>query len=208
MTDDARVTEATLDEAAKVLRSGRLVAYPTDTVYGLAARPSDDAAVERLFQAKRRSPDQSTPILIASPRDLAAVAANVADFVQGLIREFWPGALTIVVERAPAFRTRAVVGSTVGVRVPDHDVPRELVRLLGEPITGTSANIAGGPDPLTAEDVRSQLGELVDLVIDGGRCPGGRPSTLVDCSRDPPVVLREGAISREELVRAAGVRFE
>jgi L-threonylcarbamoyladenylate synthase len=81
------------------------------------------------------------------------------------------------------------------------------VQLLGEPITGTSANRSGGPDPLTAEEVRAQLGEAVDLVIDGGRCPGGRPSTVVDCSVEPPRVVREGAISREELVRAAGVRF-
>jgi L-threonylcarbamoyladenylate synthase len=94
----------------------------------------------------------------------------------------------------------------VALRVPDHPVPRELVRLLGAPITGTSANVSGGLEPLTAQAVRAQLGEAVDLVIDGGHCPG-TPSTVVDCTVEPPRVLREGAIAREELVRAAGARF-
>jgi L-threonylcarbamoyladenylate synthase len=120
---------------------------------------------------------------------------------------FWPGALTIVLPRAAGFRSKALA-DTIAVRVPDQPVPRELVRLLGAPITGTSANVSGGPDPLTADDVRAQLGEAVDLIIDGGPCPGGRPSTVVDCTVDPPRVVREGAVSREELVRAAGVRFE
>ena len=202
------IDEAIIARAVEVLRSGGLVAYPTDTVYGLAALPGDDGAVERLFAAKGRDPEQSTPLLIASPRDLAAVAVDVPAFALGLMREFWPGGLTIVLRKAPAFHSKAIVGDTVGVRVPDHAVPRELVRLLGGPITGTSANIAGGPEPLTADDVRSQLGDRVDLIIDGGRCPGGRPSTVVDCTTEPPRIVREGAIGREELVRAAGTRIE
>jgi L-threonylcarbamoyladenylate synthase len=197
-----------LARAVEILRRGGLVGYPTDTVYGLAARPSDDDAVERLFAAKQRRPDQSTPLLIASPADLARLVDDVPEVARRLIGAFWPGGLTIVLRRAPSFHSRAVVGDTVGLRVPDHPVPRDLVRLLGEPITGTSANIAGGPEPLTADDVRAQLGDAVDLVIDGGRCPGGTPSTVVDCTTDPPRIVREGAISREELVRAAGVKFE
>jgi L-threonylcarbamoyladenylate synthase len=202
------VEPALIERAVEVLRRGGLVAYPTDTVYGLAARPSDDQAVERLFAVKRRRPDQSTPLLIASPADLARIVEDVPQVARDLIRAFWPGGLTIVLRKAPSFQSRAVVGDTVGLRVPDHPVPRELVRLLGEPITGTSANIAGGPEPLTADDVRAQLVEGVDLVIDGGRCPGGTPSTVVDCTTEPPRVVREGAVSREELVRAAGVQFE
>ena len=194
--------------AVDILRTGGLVAYPTDTVYGLAAVPTDDAAVEKLFAAKQRRPDQPMPLLIASPRDLALVAADVPEVAQNLIRDFWPGGLTIVLRRAPHYRSKAITGDTVGVRVPDHDVPRELVRLLGSPITGTSANIAGGPEPLSADDVRSQLGDRVDYIIDGGRCPGGTPSTVVDCTTDPPRIIRAGAISREELVRAAGVPIE
>ncbi|MEX1254448.1 MAG: L-threonylcarbamoyladenylate synthase [Dehalococcoidia bacterium] len=208
MMSGPSVDPALIQRAVEVLSAGALVAYPTDTVYGLAALPSDDTAVERLFAVKRRRPDQSTPLLIASPADLARIVDDVPDVARKLIGAFWPGGLTIVLRKAPSFHSRAVVGDTVGLRVPDHPVPRELVRLLGEPITGTSANIAGGPEPLTADDVRAQLGDSVDLVIDGGRCPGGSPSTVVDCTTDPPRLIREGAISREELVRAAGVRFE
>jgi L-threonylcarbamoyladenylate synthase len=197
-----------LERAAEILRRGGLVAYPTDTVYGLAALPSHDAACTRLFEAKKRAPDQSMPLLIASPHDLALVAADVPAVARRLIGQFWPGGLTIVLAKAPTFRSLAVAGDTVAVRVPDHPVPRELVRLLRAPITGTSANIAGGPEPVTADEVRSQLGEAVDLILDGGRCPGARPSTVIDCTVEPPRIVREGAISREELVRAAGTSIQ
>lgn len=198
---------AAIDRALDILHRGGLVAYPTDTVYGLAALPTDDKAVRRLFEAKRRPLDQATPLLIASPADLRALVAEVPEVAQRLIAAFWPGALTIVLPKASSFRSLAV-GETVGLRVPDHPVPRELVRRLGAPITGTSANASGAPEPLTAQDARAQLGDAVALIIDGGRCPGGRPSTVVDCTVVPPRIVREGAISREELVRAAGVRFE
>jgi L-threonylcarbamoyladenylate synthase len=198
---------ATLQQAVATLRNGGLVAYPTDTVYGLAALPTDDAAIDRLFAAKGRDVEKAVPLLIASPADLALVAGDVPEAVRLLMHAFWPGALTIVLPRAAGFRSKALDG-TVAVRVPDHPVPRELVRLLGAPITGTSANVSGGPDPLAADDVRAQLGEAVDLIIDGGPCPGGRPSTVVDCTVDPPRVVRQGPVSREELVRATGFRFE
>jgi L-threonylcarbamoyladenylate synthase len=195
-----------LQRAVEVLRAGSLVAYPTDTVYGLAALPTDARAVERLFEAKGRPADRGVPLLIASPADLALVAADVPEVASGLMQTFWPGALTIVLPTAAGFRSPAI-GETVALRVPDHPVPRELVRLLGGPITGTSANVSGGAEPLTADDVRSQLGDAVDLIIDGGQCEGGQPSTVVDCTTQPPRVVREGAISREELVRAVAVRF-
>jgi L-threonylcarbamoyladenylate synthase len=197
-----------LERAAEILRRGGLVAYPTDTVYGLAALPADDAACTRLFEAKQRAPDQSTPLLIASPHDLALVAADVPAVARRLIGQFWPGGLTIVLPKAHTFRSLAVAGDTVAVRVPDHPVPRELVRLLGSPITGTSANIAGGPEPLTADNVRAQLGDAVDLILDGGPCSGAQASTVIDCTVDPPRIIREGAISREELVRAAGTSIQ
>jgi L-threonylcarbamoyladenylate synthase len=197
-----------IEEAAEVLGSGGLVAYPTDTVYGLAALPGDHAAVQNLFAVKRRDPGQSTPLLIASPRDLMLVTDDVPQVAMDLIRDFWPGGLTIVLKKSPKFFSRAVTGATIGVRVPDHVVPRELVRLLGSAITGTSANVAGGPEPLTADDVRTQLGDNVEMIIDGGPCPGGTPSTVVDCTVAPPRILRAGAITREELIRAAGTAIE
>lgn len=207
MAPSQAIDEAILANAVEVLRRGGLVAYPTDTVYGLAARPSDDVAVRRLFEAKGRSLERAVPLLIASPHDLARVAADVPDVALRLMRDFWPGALTLVLRASPEFRSLAA-GETVAVRVPDHAIPREIVRMLGEPITGTSANSCGGPEPLAAEDVRQQLGSSVDLVIDGGRCPGGRPSTAVDCTTVPLRIVREGAISRGELVRSAGAQFE
>lgn len=207
MTILAPPDAATLERAAQLLRRGGLVAYPTDTVYGLAADPWNDEAVGKLFEAKGRKPEQSVPLLFASPQDLAYVVADVPDVALGLLREFWPGPLTIILPKAQRFRSRAVAGETVAVRVPDHPVPRDLARLLGGPITGTSANLTGGPEPLTADDVRSQLGDRVDLIIDGGPCPGGTPSTVVDCTMDPPRLRREGAISREELRRATGTEF-
>ncbi len=207
MASSSAIDPAELERAATVLREGGLVAYPTDTLYGLAALPTDDQAIERLFAAKGRPRDRAVPLLIASPRDLALVAAEVPEVAQRLMREFWPGALTIVLRTAEGFHSTAV-NETVAVRVPDHPVPRELVRILGAPITGTSANATGGADPLTAVDVRSQLGDAVDLIIDGGACPGARPSTIVDCTVSPPRLVREGAVSREELVRAAGIKIE
>lgn len=207
MTARAPLDPAILKRAVEILRGGGLVAYPTDTVYGLAALPTDGAAVRRLFEAKGRAPDQATPLLIAWAEQLPIVATEVPASAWLLIEAFWPGALTIVLPKAQTFRSVAV-GETVGVRVPDHPTPRELARMLGGPITGTSANLSGpNPEPLTADDVRSQLGDVVDLVIDGGRCAGGRPSTVVDCTVAPPRILREGGISREALEEKTGVSF-
>ena len=189
-----------------MLRAGGLVAYPTDTVYGLAALATDDRAVEKLFEAKKRPRDQPTPILLASSDDAAVLVDHMTLVARRLMRACWPGALTIVLRKAKGFHSKAV-GETVGVRVPDHPVPRALARLLGAPITGTSANVAGSPAPLTAQDVRAQLGDAVDLIIDGGACPGGRPSTVLDCTIDPPRVLRDGALSRDELEKAAGIQL-
>ena len=201
----AAIDPALVQRAVDILRGGGLVAYPTDTVYGLAALPGNEQAVARLFEAKRRNPGQPTPLLIASQVMVPAIAASVSSEAQTLMAAFWPGALTIVLAKAQTFRSLAV-GETVGLRVPNHPLPRELSRLLGSPITGTSANIAGGPEPLPASDVRAQLGDAVDLVIDGGRCRGGRPSTVVDCTESPPHIVRQGAISEAELLRVLDER--
>ena len=200
------VDPALTQRAADLLRAGGLVAYPTDTVYGLAALPTDDLAVRRLFEAKKRPADRAVPLLIASADDLALLADDVPEVARRLIASFWPGALTLVLRKAASFHSPAV-GETVAARVPGHPVPRELARLLGAPITGTSANVSGGPEALSADEVRSQLGEAVDLVIDGGRCPGGGASTVLDCTQRPPRLVRAGAISLEALESAAGTKI-
>lgn len=201
----AAIDPRLVQRAVGILRGGGLVAYPTDTVYGLAVLPGNEQAVARLFEAKRRNSFQPTPLLIASEEMVPAIGASVSSEAQALMAAFWPGALTIILAKAQTFRSLAV-GETVGLRVPDHPLPRELSRLLGSPITGTSANIAGGAQPLTADDVRAQLGDAVDLVIDGGRCPGDRPSTVVDCTESPPRIVRQGAISEAELLRVLDER--
>lgn len=195
--------EQFLDQAADILRNGGLVAYPTDTVYGLAADPTNAEAVRRLSEAKNRDPRQAMPHLIASSDGIDGVASDVPALASDLMRQFWPGGLTIILHKAQTYPSLAT-GDTIGLRLPDHPVPRELSRLLGGPITGTSANVAGGPEPLTAADVRVALGDTVDLIIDGGPCSGGRPSTVIDCTQDPPTILRLGAVSRKEIERVLG----
>jgi L-threonylcarbamoyladenylate synthase len=189
------VDEAVLDEAACCLQNGGLVAFPTDTLYGLAAVASQERAVERLFEAKERPRDRPLPILLASAADVNSVAVEISPAARRLMEAFWPGGMTLVLRRHPGFRSPALAGGdTVAVRVPNHPVAVELLCRVGEPLTGTSANLSGWPGPRTAEEVRHQLGSRVDLIVDGGPCPGGVESTVVDCTVDPPRVLREGAV--------------
>ena len=197
------IDEKLLQRATGILRAGGLVAYPTDTVYGLAADPTNAKALNKLSEAKKRDPSQPMPHLIANTEMAATVAAGVPTLARDLMQAFWPGGLTIILHKAQSAASTSSAG-TIGLRVPDHAVPRALSRLLGGPITGTSANIAGGPEPLSADDVRRVLGAAVDLIIDGGRCQGDRPSTVIDCTREPPHILRAGAVSVQEIERVLG----
>ncbi len=193
-----------VDEAARLLAGGQLVCVPTDTVYGLAAVAVKDGAVRTLYAVKGRSPDKPVPLLIA---DAAASSwiADVTPVAHTLMSRFWPGPLTIVMRKAPGFRSLALAKlQTVGLRVPDHALVRRIIRALDEPITGTSANRAGARAPVSAAEAAFQLGDMVALVIDGGPPAVGRESTVIDITTGPPRVVREGAVSREELSRALG----
>jgi len=151
--------------------------------------------VRRLFAAKERPLDRPLPILISSAEDVDLLATAASPAARRLMEAFWPGGLTVVLRRHPRFRSVALAGGdTVAVRVPAHPVALELLRRVGEPLTGTSANLSGLPGPTTAQEVRRQLGARVDLIVDGGPCPGGVGSTVVDCTVDPPRVMREGAV--------------
>jgi L-threonylcarbamoyladenylate synthase len=195
------VDEAVLEEAARRLKGGGLVAFPTDTLYGLAAVASQDGAVARLFAVKERSPDRPLPVLVAAVADVDRVATSIPPAARCLMEACWPGGLTLVLRRQPRFRSMALAGGdTVAVRVPAHSVALELLRRVAEPLTGTSANVSGQLAPATAEEVRRQLGDRVDLVVDGRPCPGGVESTVVDCTVDPPRVLREGAVAAERVM--------
>ena len=180
---------------------------PTDTVYGLAAAASNDAAVRRLYAVKGRQPDKPLPLLIANTLEAQEIA-EVPPLAQQLMSRFWPGALTIVFRKQPGFRSAALAKQeTVALRVPDHDLVRDIIRLLGEPITGTSANRSGSRAPVSAAEAALGLGDLVALVIDGGRAPGGVESTVVDVSQGAPRLVREGAVARDEIERVLGRRL-
>jgi L-threonylcarbamoyladenylate synthase len=205
----AESPDATLTAAVECLKRGALVAFPTDTLYGLAVDAGNEQAVVRLFQAKRRPPGTPLPILIASVEQAATLTTGMPALALKLGYLFWPGPLTIVLARSPAFQSSALAGSdSVALRVPDHAVPLALIRAFGQPITGTSANRSGEPAPRTADEVVEQLDREIDVLIDGGPCPLGIESTVVDLRGDHPRILREGAIRRQELESAAGLPFD
>jgi len=194
-----------IERGISILRQGGLVAYPTDTVYGLGACASIPQAVEQVYRVKERSPNMPLPLLLADVSQITEVAEPVPPVAWLLIHSFLPGALTIVLPKSnPVPDIITAGGTTIAVRIPAHPIPIALVKGLGTPIVGTSANLTGRPSPLTADEVYSQLGDKIDLIIDGGRCPGSRESTIVDVTKETPVVLREGAISREELEQVCG----
>jgi len=190
-----------LQAAVHVLREGGLVCFPTDTVYGIGAAAGDDAAVRRLFAVKGRPPDKALPLLLAEPGDASRVA-ELTPLGKTLASRFWPGALTIVMRRSPSYRSLALAGGdTVALRVPNHELVRRMVRDLGGPVTGTSANRAGAPAPVSAAEVAFQIGEMVELIVDGGRARGRAESTIVDITLTPPVVLREGGVNKGDVER-------
>jgi L-threonylcarbamoyladenylate synthase len=187
-----------LERALEVLQNGGLVAFPTDTVYGLGALALDAAAVERIYAAKGRSLEKAIPILLGDPDDLGKVAVEVGEMALKLAARFWPGPLTLVVPRHPSIPEAVSPLPTVAVRVPDHPLARALLRLAG-PLAVTSANLSGQAGPSTAQEVLVQLGGRIPLILDGGRTPGGLPSTVVNCVGSEPQVLREGPITLEQI---------
>jgi L-threonylcarbamoyladenylate synthase len=188
-----------ISRALDVLRVGGLVAFPTDTVYGVGALAFDGKAVKSIYAAKERSIEKAIPVLIGEVADLGSVTEEIPPIATKWIARFWPGPLTVLFPKKPSLPTVVSATSTVGVRIPDHEVARDLLRLAG-PMAVTSANISSQPSPTTAEEVYQQLGGRIALIIDGGKTPGGVPSTLVDCRVEEIQILREGPISKEQLL--------
>jgi L-threonylcarbamoyladenylate synthase len=175
---------------------------PTDTLYALAAAADDASAVRRVFEIKGRQEGRPLPLFVSS-LDMAARLAELSETARRLASRFWPGQLTIVVPKQQNYDSEALAGSpTLGLRVPDNAVAMAVVEALDAPVTGTSANLSGGADPVTANDVRGQIGERIDLILDAGACAHGVGSTIVDCSGETPVILREGAISSDRVFAA------
>jgi len=188
-----------LPRALKVLKSGGLVAFPTDTVYGLGALAFDRMAVESIYTAKDRPVEKAIPVLIGDMDDLAKVAISLPEIALKLAAHFWPGPLTLVIPKNPELSDTVSAGPTVGVRMPDHPVARSLLRIAG-PMAVTSANLSGQPSPTTAADVFSQLGKRIALILDGGITLGGVPSTVVDCTSGEPQIIRPGPIPKGEIL--------
>ena len=193
--------DAARAEATELLRAGHVVAIPTDTVYGIAADMALPDAIERLFAAKQRPPEKAVAVLLADV-DQAWELGIRTPAAQALGERFWPGGLTLVLERRPDVVLPRILAAglpTVGVRVPNHDAPRAIARVLG-PLPTTSANLSGRPDARDAREVAEILGaSAVALVLDGGPTSGGPASTVVDCTREIPVILREGAIPAADI---------
>ena len=187
--------------ALDVLQAGGLVAFPTDTVYGVGALAFDGRAVESIYAAKDRPMEKAIPVLLGDQADLQKVGTDIPEIARRLAARFWPGPLTVLVPKRADLPEAVSATSTVGVRVPDHRTARELLRAAG-PMAVTSANISGAPSPVTAQEVYEQLAGRLALILDGGRTPGGVPSTLVDCTAAELRILREGPISIEQLISA------
>ena len=199
-------------QAIEVLAAGGIVALPTDTVYGIAVALSTPGGIERLFAAKRRPPDKGIMLLLDDAAQ-AATAGTMTPAASALADALWPGGLTVIVpQRADVPWPAALTGGaqTIGLRVPDHPAPRALAAGVG-PLPTTSANVSGLPEASDAAAILDQLGDSVDLVLDGGPAHGGPPSTVVDCSGALPAILRAGAVSTARIAAvldAAGVEHE
>jgi len=204
-----RVTEnlrQQIKQGISILGREGVIAYPTDTIYGVGAGIQYTDAIERIYSIKERPINMALPVLLSHISRIEQVASYVPAVAWQLALRFMPGALTLVLYKSsyvPDIVTAG--GDTVAVRVPAHFVPITLSAGIGMPIVGTSANLSSHPGALSAEEVTLQLGEKIDLVIDGGRCIGGIESTVVDVTGQKPVILREGAISREILQKVCDI---
>lgn len=198
---DPRVIQEIID----VLRVEGIVALPTDTLYGLAADISSEAALERLVALKARPHDKPIPIFISSIEDLGAIALEVPEAAHRLAQQFWPGPLTLILQASSQIPEEITAGTgTVGVRIPNLPLIAVILGTLDRPITGTSANKSGGANPVTPRDVIKDLSNQIDLLVDGGKAISGIPSTVLDCTQYPFRIIRRGAIERGAIAALLG----
>lgn len=199
------VSESEIAHAAVILRAGGLVAFPTETVYGLGADASNASALRRMFAAKGRPADHPVIVHLQAAEELPRWSREVPPIAQQLANRFWPGPLTLVLKRAAGVLDEVTGGQeTVGLRVPAHLVARRLLRAFGGAIAAPSANRFGRISPTTAQHVRDELGGAVDLILDGGTCEVGIESTIVDLSGGAPILLRPGGISATAIEQVTG----
>ena len=203
-TDDKGITEA-----ARILKEGGLVAFPTETVYGLGANAMDDEAVSKVYAAKGRPSDNPMIVHVAKPQDLTLLTDNITDDMKKLAENFWPGPLTMVVQAKPQV-SRITTGGldTVAVRIPDNETTLKLIETAGMPLAGPSANLSGHPSPTSSNHVYDDLQGRIDAVIQGEICKVGIESTVVDMTSPAPVILRPGIVTAEDLEKVLGKKVE
>lgn len=194
---------ASIDTALELLNEGEIVAFPTDTVYGLGTNAFYSPGIIKLFEAKGRDANKAIAVLIGSIEQIAQLTDEPSPIVRKLIDQFWPGGLTIVLPKKKDLPELLSAGSSIGIRMPNHPVAIDLLQKFG-PLATTSANLSGMNNPHDAGDVLRQLNGRVPLILDGGSCPGGIPSTVVDCSTDEIRILRPGTISLEQIKEVLG----
>ncbi len=198
---DANI-EAVSANALKVLLAGGVIAFPTDTFYGLGVDPFNEKAVNKLFELKKREKDKPLILLISSEDQLNTLVKNITIAHSMLMQKFWPGPLTLLFEPGTIIPKNILAGSDrIGIRLPGNDMTKNLISFLGKPITAPSANLSGEAPPVSAMQVQKSFGNKVDLIIDGGTCLGGEPSTLVDAVETPVRILRQGAIALPDIKR-------
>jgi L-threonylcarbamoyladenylate synthase len=188
--------DALIRKAALTLQAGGVVAFPTETFYGLAVDATNGDAIERIFQLKGRAFSSPIALIAGSKNGISGLVTDIPATAQRLMQALWPGPLTLLFHASPRISPRLTAGTgRIGIRVSSHPIADSLANRLGGPITATSANLSGAPECLTAGEVLAILGDRIDLIIDGGPAPGGKGSTFLDITVDPPACLREGAIS-------------
>lgn len=198
--NDETVFRSQMVRVKRVLNLGGVMAFPTDTFYGLGATVFNPEAIARIFKIKKRSKDKPLLTLVASAYQANTMTREIIPTAEILIDKLWPGPLTILFSARSELPSQLTAGSgKIGVRQPANEMVRKLLSGIGYPITATSANISGTENITTAEEVKKILGDQVDLIIDGGPTPGGKESTVLDVTLSPPLLIREGAISREEI---------
>jgi L-threonylcarbamoyladenylate synthase len=200
--EDERAIREAIGRAAEIIRGGGVVAYPTETVYGLGALASHREAIARVYRLKHRARHKPLSILLEDLAQLQPLVRAITPGTRSLMARFWPGPLTLLLPAAEDLPETLTAGTgKVGVRISSHPVARKLVAAVGAPITATSANRSGAPSCRTSEEVLDQLGEELALILDGGLTPDSRGSTIADVAVEPPVILRVGAIAAEEVLR-------
>lgn len=192
-----------VDRVAAYVRQGRLVALPTDTVYGVGCAAFNEAAIRRLYAVKQRPYHKAIPILLADLADLTAVTAHILPVAQALMRRYWPGPLTIILPKHPALPAVLSPNESVAVRIPDHPVARALIRAAGGAMAVTSANLSGQPPAQTAAQAAAYLGDGATAILDDGPAPMGQASTIVLCDGEQIRVIRSGPVPDNELQNLA-----